>query len=214
MKVLVVDDHVIVREGVKALLELEEDIEAVYEASSGLECLDMIDCCSPDLVLIDLKMPGIGGIEAVRLIKESHPEIKVILLTNYDNEEYILQAIKSKADGYLLKGVKKGDLPRIMRHVLSGHSYLDSSVTSKVFRYIQSDLCYSGCLLPELSYRELQILEAVVEGKSNREIAQEGCISLDTVKSHLKHIYQKIGVSTRSQAIKSAIKQGLIQYLP
>ena len=210
IKVMVVDDHVIVREGLKALLELENDIHVVHEAASSMECLEVIDQHCPDVVLMDLKMPGIGGIETVRLIKQNHPQVKVILLTNYDDEEYVIEAIKAEADGYVLKDVKKGELVRIIRLVLEGHSYIDPSVTNKAFRHLKhsvSDKPYSRTIL---SHRELQILECVVDGKSNQQIAEAVYLSLDTVKSHLKNIYQKLGVSRRAQAINKAIKEGLI----
>jgi len=214
IRVIVVDDHVIVREGLKALLELEGDIRVVCGASSSLECLAIIDEHNPHVVLMDLKMPGIGGIEAARLIKHRRPHIKVLLLTNYDDEEYVIEAIKAGADGYVLKNVKKGDLVRILRLVLQGDSYIDPSVTGKVFRQLKearrSEQMGSRTTL---SQRELEILECVVDGKSNQQIAEFVFLSLDTVKSHLKNIYQKLGVSTRSQAINSALKEGLV-YLP
>jgi len=214
IRVIVVDDHVIVREGLKALLELEPDIHVVYGAASSLECLEVLDEYHPHVVLMDLKMPGVGGIEAVRLIKHSRPQIKVVLLTNYDDEEYVVEAIKAEADGYVLKDVKKGDLVRILRLVLEGHSYIDPSVTGKVFRQLKGfNRSEQAPSLTALSQRELQILECVVDGKSNKQIAESVYISLDTVKSHLKNIYQKLRVSKRSQAIKTALKEGLV-YLP
>jgi len=214
IKVIVVDDHVIVREGLKALLELEPDIRVVYGASSSLECFEIIDEYSPHMILMDLKMPGVGGIEAVRLIKHSRPQIKVVLLTNYDDEEYVVEAIKAGADGYVLKDVKKGDLARILRLVIQGHSYIDPSVTGKVFQQLKGfDRQREGPSRTTLSQRELQILECVVDGKSNQQIAEAIYVSLDTVKSHLKNIYHKLGVSKRSQAIKTALKEGFV-YLP
>jgi DNA-binding NarL/FixJ family response regulator len=211
IRVIVVDDHVIVREGLKALLELEDDIRVVFGASSSMECMDTLDAYDPHIVLMDLKMPGVGGIEAARLIKERKPQIKVVLLTNYDDEEYVIEAIKAGADGYVLKNVKKGDLVRILRLVLQGDAYIDPSVTGKVFQQLK------GGGLPDpirprtpLSQRELQILESVVNGKSNQQIAQSLYLSLDTVKSHLKNIYQKLGVSKRSQAITCALNERLV----
>jgi DNA-binding NarL/FixJ family response regulator len=211
MKILVVDDHPIVREGLKALLEIEEDVEEVYEAGSGEECLGIIDKKAPNVVILDLKMPGIGGIETARLIKEMHPEIKVLLLTNYDDEEYVVQSIKAKVDGYVLKDVKKDELPRIIKIVLDGNAFIDSSVTHKVFRHVEDAVdSESSTARPLLTHRELQILACVVEGKSNKEIAQSLYLSLDTVKTHLKNVYQKLGVCKRSQAVNYAIKNGLI----
>ncbi len=211
IRVIVVDDHVIVREGLKALLELEPDIRVVYGAASGLECIEVLDQYHPHVVLMDLRMPGVGGIEAVRLIKDKRPQIKVILLTNYDDEEYVIEAIKAQADGYVLKDVKKGDLVRILRLVFEGHSYIDPSVTGKVLQQLKGPhQSAAGHSRNTLSQRELQILECLVDGKSNQQIAESVCISLDTVKSHLKNIYHKLGVSNRSQAINKALKEGLV----
>lgn len=214
IKVIVVDDHVIVREGLKALLELEEDIRVVYGAASAMECLDILNDHNPHIILMDLKMPGVGGIEATRLIKRSMPQIKVVLLTNYDDEAYVVEAIRAEADGYVLKDVKEGELVRILRLVHQGHSYIDPSVTDKVFQQLKG-ANIPGQASPRitLSQRELQILECLVDGKSNQQIAEAAYISLDTVKSHLKSIYQKLGISKRSQAIKAALNEGLV-YLP
>lgn len=214
IRVIVVDDHIIVREGLKALLELEPDIRVVYGAASSLECLEVLDEYRPHVVLMDLKMPGVGGIEALRLIKHRKPQIKVVLITNYDDEEYVVEAIKADADGYVLKDVEKGALVRILRLVLQGHSYIDPCVTGKVFRQLKgANRSKQAPSRTTLSQRELQILECVVDGKSNQQIAESVYISLDTVKSHLKKIYQKLGVSKRSQAIKTALNERLI-YLP
>mgnify|MGYP001035981080 CR=1 FL=1 len=213
ISVLVVDDHVIIREGLKALLELEKDVGVVYEAASGMECLEMLDQFCPDVVLMDLKMPGIGGIDVIRLIKQNHPQIKVILLTNYDDEEYVLEAIKAETDGYVLKDVKKGDLARIIRLVLEGHAFVDPSVTQKVFHHLKKPGVSESFSRAKLSQRELQILECLVEGKSNQEIADAVFLSIETVKSHLKKIYQKLSVIKRSQAVTTAIKENLI-HLP
>jgi len=211
IRIMVVDDHVIIREGLKALLELEKDMDVVYGVSSGMECLKVLDQCCPDVVLLDLKMPGIGGIKAARLIKQKHPHIKVILLTNYDDEEYVLEAIKAEADGYVLKDVKKGDLVKIIHLVLEGHTFIDSSVTAKVLRNLKKvGLSEKADPRASLSYRELQVLECLVDGKSNQEIADTVYLSLDTIKSHLKKIYQKLGVCNRSQATKTAITEGII----
>lgn len=214
IRVFVVDDHVIVREGLKALLELEPDIRVIYSASSGMESLEHLEEHDPHVVLMDLKMPGIGGIEASRLIKHSSPRVKIILLTNYDDEAYVLEAIKAGVDGYVLKDVKKGELVRILRLVHDGHSYIDPSVTNKVFQQLK-DISppESTAARSSLSRRELQILEFLVDGKTNQQIAESIYVSLDTVKSHLKKIYQKLGVSKRSQAINTALREGLV-FLP
>ncbi|WP_319406130.1 response regulator transcription factor [uncultured Desulfosarcina sp.] len=212
IRVMVVDDHAIVREGIKALLELQEDIAVVAEASSSIECLDGIERVIPDVILMDLKMPGIDGIEATRLVKEKYPQTKVILLTNYDDEEYVIESIKAGADGYVLKDVKKGDLLKIIRGVLQNCAFIDPTVTRKLFHSIQqsSSADETAAARPVLSQRELQILTHLVEGKSNKDIAHAVNLSPDTVKSHLKNIYQKLGVSSRSQAARTAIQGKLV----
>jgi len=131
IRVIVVDDHIIVREGLKALLELEPDIRVVYGAASSLECLEVLDEYRPHVVLMDLKMPGVGGIEALRLIKRSRPQIKVVLITNYDDEEYVVEAIKANADGYVLKDVEKGALGQDLASRTSGSFIHGSFVTGR-----------------------------------------------------------------------------------
>jgi len=215
IRVMVVDDHTIVREGIKALLELQEDIEVVGEATSSSEFLDQIESVLPDVTLMDLKMPGIDGIEAARLAKARYPQIKLILLTNYDDEEYVMEAIKAGADGYVLKDVKKGDLITIIRGVMQDHAFIDPTVACKLFRSIRQSTTMEEQTIarPAFSERELQILAQLAEGRSNKDIADALCLSPDTVKSHLKHIYQKLGVHNRSQAARAAI-QGKLIHLP
>lgn len=209
---MVVDDHAIVREGLKSLLDIEEDIEVVAEADSGMASLDFVDEKHPDVVLMDLKMPGIDGIETTRLIKERYPLIKVVLLTNYDEEEYVLESIQANADGYVLKDVNKGDLPLIIRGVLQNRAFIDPGVTRKLFHSIQQSASTGEPVVsrPALSHRELQILAHLVEGNSNKEIADAIHLSPDTVKSHLKNIYQKLNVHNRSQAARVAIREKLV----
>jgi DNA-binding NarL/FixJ family response regulator len=215
IKVMVVDDHAIVREGLKSLIGLDEKLYVVAEASSSMECLDKIDEHMPDIVLMDLKMPGVNGIEATRLIKERHSKIKVILLTNYDDEAYVVEAIKSGADGYVLKDVKKGDLLQIIHKVLQNQAYIDPGVTRKIFSQLKKSTSSTEKISerPTLSHRELEIIALLVEGWSNKEISQATHISPDTVKSHLKNIYSKLGVHSRSQAVKVSIQEGIVRLM-
>ena len=214
IKILVVDDHAIVREGIKSLLELEDDVEIVNEASSSDECFQLLNQdLDYDVILMDLKMPGIDGISATRLIKEKYPHIKVLILTNYDDENFVLESIKVGASGYVLKNVKKGDLIEIIRGVLQGRSFIDPGVTNKIFDQLKRIVILSadgGHPRPFLSERELQVLEHLVEGKSNREIADTIYVSLDTIKAHLKSIYKKLGVHSRTEAATIAIQKEII----
>jgi DNA-binding NarL/FixJ family response regulator len=211
IRVLVVDDHAIIRQGLRSLLELEEDIAAVGEASSAMEGLEKIAQHTPDVVFMDLKMPGVSGIEATRLIKGRHPQVKVVLLTNYDDKEYVVEAIQAGADGYVLKNVERGDLINIVHTVLRGQAFIDRDLTNKVFQQIKSgDASRPFGLEATLSPRELEILIRVVGGDSNKDMADALHISSHTVKTHLKKLYQKLGVNTRSQAVKKALEEGII----
>jgi DNA-binding NarL/FixJ family response regulator len=214
IKVMVVDDHAIIREGIRSLLELEHDISLVAEASSSSECMEILENDeSYNIILMDLKMPGIDGIEATRLIKNQFPHIKVVILTNYEDDEFVLESIRVGADGYVLKDVKKVDLLKIIRSILEDRGYIDPAVTRKVFERLKRtsiSTSEDSHVRPVLSQRELQVLEQLVEGKSNKEIAETVCLSLDTVKAHLKNIYKKLGVCSRSQAAKAAIKEEII----
>ena len=212
IRVLIVDDHDIVREGLKALLELEPEILVVGESNSALDAVSKVEKSAPDLVLMDLKMPGLSGIEGCRLIKESHPQVRVVLLTNYEDEEFVHEAINAQADGYVLKNVKKGDLALIIKTVREGGAYLDPMVTRKALDHFTSRGGgeESTSDQPKLTPRELEILLQVCAGASNKDIASHSNLSLDTVKSHLKNIYAKLGVRSRSQAMKAAIEKKLV----
>ena len=161
------------------MLELQDDIEVVGEATSSSEFLEQLETVLPDVTLIDLKMPGIDGIEAARLAKAKYPHIKLILLTNYDDEEYVLEAIKAGADGYVLKDVKKGDLIRIIRGVLHDHAFIDPTVARKLFRSIRQSTATEEQPItrPAFSERELQILAHLAEGRANKDIAGALCLS-------------------------------------
>lgn len=210
IRVFIVDDHSIVRNGLRTLLDLEEGIEVVGEAASSIECLDLLKESQPNIVFLDLKMPGVSGLEAARIIKDKYPQIKVILLTNYDDQEYVLEALKIGVDSYVLKDVKRGDLVRIIHMVSQGQAYIDPAVASKVIDQFREPSSRKPKARKNLSPRELQILEFVVAGKSNLEIANQVNLSLDTVKTHLKNIYGKLGVNSRSQAINRALQDGLV----
>ena len=212
IRVMIVDDHTIVREGIKALLDIQESIDVVAEARSSIECLDKMEAALPDVVLMDLKMPGIDGIETTRLVKKKFPQVKVILLTNYDDEEYVIASIKSGADGYVLKDVKKGDLVEIIHGVFQNHAFIDPTVTRKLFHSIQQSGTTNKAPVSRqvLSQRELQTLTHLVEGKSKKDIANSTNLAPDTIKSDLKNIYQQLGVTNRSQAARVAIQEKIV----
>ncbi|MDD5722867.1 MAG: response regulator transcription factor [Syntrophales bacterium] len=212
-KVLIVDDHEIVREGLKSLLGLEDNIESVGEASSCMECLTLMENQKFDVVLMDIKMPGVDGIESTRLVKEKYPKTKVILLTNYDDEAFVLGGLKVGADAYVLKDVRTGDLVNIVNNVLMNKFYVDPGIAGKIIERL-SDSVFAKASLPptrpHFSQRELQMLEYLVKGMSNKEMANKAHLSIDTIKAHIRNIYKKMDVTSRAKAVRKAIEDGVI----
>jgi len=207
-----VDDHQIVREGLKKILELEDDFTVVGIASSGLESLELASKLSPDIVFMDIKMPGIKGIEATRLLCEKHPEIKIIMLTVYDDTSYITQAIEAGASAYVLKNADRTELVEVVRRVKSGEEVLDPALTTKMFdRFRTGSYGSEQCTRPGLTKRELEVLGGLVSGWNDKQIGHNLHISTHTARTHVKNIYKKLGVSSRSQAVALALKNGLIE---
>ncbi len=212
-RVMIVDDHLIVRKGLKQLLEIEDDIEVVAEAASGLECLQIVEQVVPDIVFMDIKMPGINGTEITRLITEKYPTVRVVILTIYDDDQYVTEAIKAGAKAYLLKDATRKELIGVIRHVLRDKAFLDPNVTASVFGELKRSS--QMILQPEkalLTTRELEIIKAIVDGLRDKDIADTLSISEHTVRSHVKSIFRKLKVSTRSQAVTKAFQQGLISW--
>ena len=212
IKIMIVDDQLIVREGLKKLLEISDDIKVVAEASNGLECIDFIKITRPKVILMDIKMPGINGIETTRLIRQNHSDIKIIMLTIYDDPELVTSAIQEGANGYLMKNATRDKIMRCITHVIQDGAFLDPYVTSSVLDHIKNKKP-----LPDkeeasvLTKRELEVLQKIVSGLIDKEIAENLHISEHTVRSHIKNIYRKMGVSSRAQAAVRAVSKGIIQ---
>lgn len=206
---MIVDDHILIREGLKALLMLQDYFKVVAEADSGIEAMGVIDKVKPDIILMDIKMKGISGIETTRLICEKYPDIKIIILTIYDDAQYVNEAIQAGAKGYILKKVKRHELYEIIQHVMQNESFLDPSVTSKLFNYVKTESQQQE-KITKLTGRELDIAKYLAEGKTDNNIAQLLFISEHTVRSHIKMIYKKLNVKSRSQAIVKLIQQEII----
>ena len=207
-----VDDHEIVRDGLKKLIEGHPEIDVVAAVSNGKECLDLLDRLTPDVILMDISMPGISGIETTRLCCEKIPGIKIIMLTIYDDDHHVLKAIEAGASGYVIKNIRKEDLLRIIKKVFEGRSFLDPNVTGPVLEMIRRPKQQEKDSKADLiSGRELEILLALTKGSSNQEIAEKLFLSENTVKSHLKNIFKKLSVSTRSEAIVKAVQIGIIR---
>ncbi len=215
IKVMIVDDHEVVREGLKQLLEIDEGLEVIAQASSGLQCLEMLEKVSPDLIFMDVRMPGISGIETTRLVRQKYPAIKIIMLTIYEDDQYVTEAIQAGAQAYVLKKVQREELVKIVRHVMENRAFLDPSVTANIFNLLKRE--GTGPAReekPSLTQRELEVLRAMVKGQTDRATADLLHISEYTVRSHIKSLYRKLGVSSKSQAVSKAIQDRIIQADP
>jgi two-component system, NarL family, response regulator DegU len=212
IRVMIVDDHPVVREGLKQLLEIGDDIEVVAGASNGFQCLRVMENVDTDIVFMDVRMPGISGIETTRLVGEKYPNVKVIMLTIYNDEQYVKEAILAGAKGYVLKNVTREELVRVIHHVMEEGAFLDPAVTATVFSEIKKGKTgFEPQDKAVLTRRELEVLSRVISGLKDREIGEALHISEHTVRSHVKSIYRKLRVSSRAQAANRANQLGLIQ---
>jgi DNA-binding NarL/FixJ family response regulator len=204
IRVLVADDHPIVRGGIVALLESADDLSVVGEASTGLQAVELALEHEPDIVLMDLQMPELGGAEATARILEQRPGIRVIVLTTYESDSAILQAIEAGASGYLLKAAPAGEILAGIRSVAAGDVALAPSIAAMLVNRVKAP---AG---PTLSARETEVLALVAQGKSNPAIAQALFLSEATVKTHLLHVFEKLNVSDRTRAVTKAMELGLL----
>jgi DNA-binding NarL/FixJ family response regulator len=212
IKVLIADDHKMFRQGLRMLFEMEPDIKIVGEARDGLEAEQLNDSTEPDVILMDINMPGIDGVEATRRILKTHPEANIIILTMFREDEHVFQAIKAGAHGYVLKDADSSEVTRAIRAVAAGESVLDTAMTSKVFQQfkIMSELTEKSNA-EGLTERELEILALIANGASNREIGDRLYLSEKTIKNYITSIFQKLQTNDRTQAAVYAIQRGLIQ---
>lgn len=217
IKVVVVDDHTLLREGLCTILNMEEDISVIGEAGNGHEAIEEAKKVKPDIILMDINMPEMNGIDATRKIKESFPEIKIIALTLHDDDQYVFEMVRAGAKGYVLKDVESQELIETIRKVNKGESMMTARVTSKLldeFNRLSSrknERNKRDELLPQLTQREKEILCLIARGMSNRQIAAELYISEKTVKNHISSLFRKVNVADRTQAALLAIKIGLVE---
>ena len=210
IKVMITDDHPVVREGLSAMLRKEQDIQVVGEAENGAEAVDKARELRPDIILMDLRMPEVDGVEAMRQIGAVNPDTKFIVLTTYDNDEYIFKGIEAGARAYLLKDAPREDLFKAIRAVHKGESLIQPAIAGKVLdRFAELSRQAQG--VEALSEREVEVLKLVAKGAANKEIAAELAITESTVKTHIQTIFQKLGVSDRTEAVTEAIKKGIIR---
>lgn len=210
IKILIADDHPVVREGLFAMLDREVDFEVVGEAKDGVEAVNKTKELSPDIVLMDLRMPEMDGVEAMRQIRSLMPDVKFIILTTYSDDEYIFSGIEAGARAYLLKDAPRDDLFKAIRAVYHGESLIQPVVASRLLDRF-SELSRRTPSGDELSGRELEILCLMAKGAANKEISAQLNIAQSTVKTHITNIFQKLGVNDRTEAVTQAIKKGIIR---
>lgn len=205
VRLLIADDHPIVRAGFEGMLAEMPDLEVVGEAENGEEAVRLAERLRPDVVLMDLRMPVVDGVEATHRIKEGDPNANVLVLTTYDSDADILRAIEAGATGYLLKDTPREELFRAIRAAARGEPVLAPSVTARLMKRTQTPTSAA------LSGREIEVLELVARGGSNKELARELHLSEATVKSHLIHIFDKLGVTDRTAAVTVALERGILR---
>ena len=211
-RVLVADDHALVREGIIALLKSHDDIEVLAEAADGKETIEKAVKLRPDIVLMDIAMPGLGGLEATMEIKKANPDIKILVLSQYDDREYISRLLKAKVSGYILKHAVGTDLISAIRAVARGEFYLYSSIASSlVDDYLGKKEMVVEDPYERLTDREKQVLKLIAEGHTHKEIAVMLNICVKTVMAHYSNLQEKLGIRPRASLIKFAIQRRIIQ---
>lgn len=210
IKVLIADDHAVVREGTRQILEQEADIDVVAEAADGEEAVKLAGSARPDVAIIDISMPKLDGIEATRQIKALYPAVAILILTAYDDDQFVFSLLEAGAAGYLLKSVRGRELIDAVRAVYAGESVLHPAIARKVLNRFALGKPREEKPLEVLSKRETEVLRLATRGLSNQDIADELCLSLRTVQAHLGHIFNKLQVSSRTEAVVRAIKEGWI----
>ena len=211
IRVLVADDHMVVREGLRAILEAAPDLLPVGEAANGTEAVQLVGEKMPDVVLMDLRMPGMDGIEAIRRIGVQYPAVHVVILTTYDDDDYIVRGLRAGARGYLLKDTGRKVLYEAIRAAARGESLLPPEVIDKVVAHLQGA---EPAEAETLSKREGEVLALLAEGATNKEIGLRLSISERTVKAHVTSIFNKLGASSRAEAVSIALRSGLLPTVP
>ena len=210
-RVVIADDHLVVREGLKLILETEEDFELVGQAQDGATAVQLAREVEPDLILMDLRMPGMGGIEAIEQIHDANPDTAVVILTTYDEDNLMVRGLRAGARGYLLKDVDRETLFHTMRAAVRGNTVLSAEAVSTLLARSKSnndaDPSFAST---SLTPRELQILGAITRGRRNKDIGADLGITERTVKAHVSSIYAKLGVASRAAAAATAISEGLV----
>ena len=214
IRLLVADDHPVVRDGLVAMLETQADFEVIGEAGTGVEVLAQVQANAPDVVLLDLEMPEMNGVEAIHRLRAAHPEVQVLVFTAFDTDEKILGAVQAGARGYLLKGAPRQEIFRAIRVISQGGSLLEPLVASRLLSHVSGQSEPQHPLLEPLTEREMEVLHELAQGKTNREIAETLIISERTVKFHVSAILAKLDASNRTEAVTTAVQLGLVDLGP
>ena len=211
IRVVLADDHVMVRQGIRQFLEEAGDIQVVAEAGTGAEAVRLVETHQPDVTVLDIRMPEVTGVEATRQIKQRFPDVRVLVLTAYDDDPYVFALLQAGADGYILKSASGDELVQAVHTVYKGSSALSPEIASKVVRQMTGHKPGGAADQVELlTDRELEVLRLAARGQTNREIGQALHISHRTVQGHLANIYGKLGVSSRTEAVSEALRRGWI----
>jgi len=209
IRILVADDHLIIRQGLRLILETEADFELVGEAADGAEAIRLCEQLKPDVVLMDLRMPGMDGLTAIERLQETHPEIAVVILTTFNEDDLMMRGLRAGAKGYLLKDTDRETLFNTMRAAAQGQTLLKPEIVARVLSKVGGGNT-TAAAQSDLTDRELEVLRAVAQGERSKEIAFRLGISERTVKAHLASIYNRLGVDSRAAAIAVAAQKGLL----
>jgi len=212
IRILLADDHVLVRQGTRELLEQEDDMQVVAEAGDGEDAVQQAISQSPDVAIMDISMPKLNGIEATKQIKASQPATAVLVLTAYDDDQYVFALLEAGAAGYLLKDVQASELIQAVRAVHTGESVLHPAIARKVInRFAQpAEKRTEDAVLEQLTEREMEVLKLAAKGMTNQEIANKLVISIRTVQVHLSNVFGKLGVGSRTEAVLYALREGWV----
>ena len=212
LRIVLAEDHTILREGLRALLSADPDFEIIGEAQNGREAVRCVEKLEPDLLLMDLSMPRMSGMDAIREIKRRYPEVKIIALTVHKTEEYLLTTLKAGADGYVLKDATHEELVMAIKNVMRGKSYLSPGVSEKIIvGYLEGrESNRTASTWETLSQREREVLKLIAEGFKNKEIAEDLCISLKTVEKHRANLMKKLDLHNAATLTVYAVQKGLV----
>ncbi|HEY0603913.1 MAG TPA: response regulator transcription factor [Herpetosiphonaceae bacterium] len=207
IRVVLADDHSVVRKGVREFLEEEPDIDVIGEASDGLQAVELATELQPDVIVMDIKMPQLSGVDATRRIRSAAPKVRVLALTAYDDDPYIFGLLEAGASGYVLKTAESSELIRAIRAVAAGQSALDPAIAPRIIARVAQP----APVAESLTERELEVLRLAARGLTNKQIGHDLDISDRTVQNHLANIYAKLGVASRTEAVTAALQRGMLR---